>query len=336
MLTFTGERFLPDLKGEIWLEHWHRYALAARLARGKRVLDVACGEGYGSAHLAGVAAAVTGVDVDASAIAHARARYAELASLQFVCASCEALPLGDASVDLAVSFETIEHVNAAEQRAFVRELKRVLATEGVLVMSSPDKREYSDKTGYANPYHVHELYFDEFAALLAESFAHVRWLGQRNVLASAVYPLDDAASADGADALVKVEEGGRTAHTPAPLYFVAIAGHSAHAVQAAAQGASFLLDAEGVVEAEIKAMHARLQAREHDADERGRLMLDAEARDARGREQLARVEAERASFARALAERDDEIARLRRELAARAGLMGWALTPLRKLRRLLG
>ena len=55
-LPFTGERFIPGAKGEIWIEHWHRYHFATRWAKGKRVLDVACGEGYGTALLARVAA----------------------------------------------------------------------------------------------------------------------------------------------------------------------------------------------------------------------------------------------------------------------------------------
>ena len=51
-LTFTGERFIPGTRGEIWMEHWHRYHFASRWVEGKRVLDIACGEGYGSALLA--------------------------------------------------------------------------------------------------------------------------------------------------------------------------------------------------------------------------------------------------------------------------------------------
>jgi 2-polyprenyl-3-methyl-5-hydroxy-6-metoxy-1,4-benzoquinol methylase len=113
-LPFTGERFIPGLKGEIWMEHWHRYHFAARWAAGQRVLDVACGEGYGSALLARGAAHVTGVDVSAQAIAHARSAYADRANLEFVCASCTALPLADASVDVAVTFETIEHIEGQE------------------------------------------------------------------------------------------------------------------------------------------------------------------------------------------------------------------------------
>ena len=72
-LTFTGERFLPEVRGAIWYEHWHRYAAVAPLARGKRVLDAACGEGYGSFLLAQPAQRVIGVDVAPEAIAHAGA-----------------------------------------------------------------------------------------------------------------------------------------------------------------------------------------------------------------------------------------------------------------------
>src|SRR5689334_20789642 len=57
-LPFTGERFIPGTRGEIWIEHWHRYHFASRWVAGKRVLDIACGEGYGTALLARRAAQV--------------------------------------------------------------------------------------------------------------------------------------------------------------------------------------------------------------------------------------------------------------------------------------
>src|SRR5512142_3417824 len=142
-VAFTGERFRPGPPGEIWIGHWHRYHFAARWAAGRRVLDVACGEGYGSALLARSAARVTGVDVSQAAVAHARRTYAGLANLEFVQASCTRLPLADGSIDLAVSFETLEHI--AEQAQFMDELARVLAPSGVLVLSCPNKLEYSDK-----------------------------------------------------------------------------------------------------------------------------------------------------------------------------------------------
>ena len=74
-LEFTGERFTPECEREIWYEHFHRYALAARWCVNKRTLDAACGEGYGSALLADSATSVEGVDISEQAIAHARQRY---------------------------------------------------------------------------------------------------------------------------------------------------------------------------------------------------------------------------------------------------------------------
>jgi SAM-dependent methyltransferase len=175
-LTFTGERFLPNLTGEIWLEHWHRYHFAALAARGARVLDVASGEGYGSALLAATATSVVGVDASADAVAHAQSTYAGLGNVEFVAGDCARLPFADAAFDVIVSFETIEHITA--QRAFLAETRRLLAPGGLLLLSSPNKAEYTDRRGYENPYHVAELYRDELSALLAECYPHTTWFGQ--------------------------------------------------------------------------------------------------------------------------------------------------------------
>ena len=113
-LEFTGERFTPECVREIWYEHWHRYAFALPLAAGKRVLDAACGEGYGSALLATRAASVLGADISDTAIDHARARYGAAVNLRFELADATALDaLPTQSFDLIVSFETLAHV--AEQ-----------------------------------------------------------------------------------------------------------------------------------------------------------------------------------------------------------------------------
>ena len=105
-LAFTGERFMPEVAGQIAFEHLHRYHFAARFCAGKQVVDVACGEGYGSQILSGVADSVTGIDISAEAVAHAAGRYGS-DRLRFVEASAALLPLEDDSVDVVVSFETI-------------------------------------------------------------------------------------------------------------------------------------------------------------------------------------------------------------------------------------
>ena len=107
-MKFTGERFLPNIDGAIALEHLHRYLVASLYVHNKDVLDIASGEGYGSAMLARNAKTVIGVDISEDAIAHATARYAAK-NLEFRAGNAAKIPLEDASVDVVVSFETIEH-----------------------------------------------------------------------------------------------------------------------------------------------------------------------------------------------------------------------------------
>lgn len=235
-ILFTGERFLPACTGEIAYEHWHRYAFARRFAAGKRVLDAACGEGYGSALLGTVAAGVVGVDIDASAIAHAIQRYGEGDRVRFVTGSCSALPLPDASVDAVVSFETIEHLDAADQPKMLVEFARVLKPDGLLVISSPNKRLYSDTRGYVNEFHRHELYRDGLAALLAESFPAQSWYHQRVTPWSAIWSEHPVG---GAEAWVGDASGVASYKPPEGMYFVVVAARSANAVIPVAPGSLF-------------------------------------------------------------------------------------------------
>ena len=275
-LAFTGERFLPGTPGEIWIEHWHRYHFAARWAAGRRVLDVACGEGYGSALLARSAARVTGVDVSQAAVAHARRTYAGLANLEFVQASCTRLLLADGSIDLAVSFETLEHI--AEQAQFMDELARVLSPSGVLVLSCPNKLEYSDKRDHVNAFHVKELYRDELAALVAARFAHSAWYGQRPTFYSLIAPESPAVAGQ----VVEVEES-RPAEAAAalshPLYFVLAASRESAALQAVPAALSVLADRGDWVYRDYEAafrqlrqVAARIETLEREARDRDRLL----------------------------------------------------------------
>ncbi|MDP9132684.1 MAG: class I SAM-dependent methyltransferase [Nitrospirota bacterium] len=182
-LEATGERFLPEMQGTIALEHLHRYAMAKDFAAGKIVLDIACGEGYGSAVLAGVAARVYGVDIAPDAIAHAKTKY-QRPNMEFLTGRCADIPLADGNVDLVVSFETIEH--HTEHEEMFAEIKRVLRPGGLMIMSSPDKLEYTERANHANAFHVKELYAEEFQQLVERYFTHVAILGQRVLYASAI------------------------------------------------------------------------------------------------------------------------------------------------------
>jgi len=218
-LEFTGERFTPECAREIWYEHWHRYQFVQKLASGKRVLDAACGEGYGSALLAGTATSVIGMDIAESAVRHARQRYGRLANLTFEQGDCTALAPVETPFDLIVSFETLEHV--AAQEALVAGFARALADDGVLVISSPDKRTYSDNRGFHNEFHVRELYRDELLALLKAHFPVVQLYAQKLLFQSVVWRED--ASADGpAMAATATAQGVADGLRYDPLYFIAV------------------------------------------------------------------------------------------------------------------
>jgi len=186
-MEFTGERFTPECVREIWYEHFHRYVLAGELASGKRVLDAACGEGYGSAHLARTAKTVIGVDVSQAAIAHASKRY-RADNLEFQLADACNLPFKDDEFECIVSFETLEHLE--DQSGLLKEFRRVLEPGGFALISSPDKAVYSDRHQTENKFHVRELYRDELEALLGEQFPARRLLRQKLVFHSAIWSED--------------------------------------------------------------------------------------------------------------------------------------------------
>ena len=217
-MEFTGERFVPECTREIWYEHWHRYQFASAVAAGKRVLDAACGEGYGSALLARSAQSVVGIDIDADAVQHARARYGN-PNLRFEQGDATALPAFATPFDLIVSFETLEHV--ARQDELVAGFAGALAEDGLLIISSPDKRTYSDQTGFHNEFHVRELYRDEFVALLRAHFPSVRLYGQKLLFQSAIWA--EGAAGEGRAMTATVATGGVEAGLAYdPLYFIAV------------------------------------------------------------------------------------------------------------------
>lgn len=309
-LEFTGERFVPGVAGEIAHEHWHRYAFARRFAAGRRVLDVSCGEGYGSALLADAAAHVTGVDIAPEAVAHARAAYGGRTNVRFVQASAAALPLADASIDVAVSFETIEHLPRALQPRMLAELARVLTPAGVLVLSAPDPAQYSLARGYRNPHHLHEPSRDELDALLAAHFSARRWQRQRRWFGSALWREDrgdmtfEAWTGDGAQVA--------PAELPPAMYVVAVAARDAAALPAPGPALTLFTDRDEAELARVDARAAevlRLDAllAERDA------ALDRQAAHVRHLEQLAayreRIVVERdAQLAATNAARDGAIA----------------------------
>ncbi len=220
-LPWTGERYLPQITGEIQLEHVHRYLLAQEYAKDKEVLDIACGEGFGSALLAKTARRVVGIDIAAEAVRHAAFSY-RIDNVRFQQGSCSKIPLDSNSIDLVVSFETIEHHD--EHKAMMVEIKRVLRPGGVLIISSPDKKEYSILPNYRNPFHVRELFKEEFEDLIRAYFKNLALLSQRIVYGSGIFPDTGAFQITDYD----INDTSCGSHgLPHPLYLILIASDEA-------------------------------------------------------------------------------------------------------------
>jgi SAM-dependent methyltransferase len=181
---------LPARRTEL---HMRRYEFALRNARGMRVVDVACGTGYGSRILAerGDAAKVIGIDTDSRTTDYATRQHAIDDRVRFIVGDATDLPLPDRSADLVISFETIEHLR--EPDAFLAQVARILAPDGRAIISTPND------VG-PTPHHHHSFTRDEFRRLLMRHFLKVEDWGQSeqdeprwNGAPPGIYPLTDEA-----------------------------------------------------------------------------------------------------------------------------------------------
>jgi GT2 family glycosyltransferase/SAM-dependent methyltransferase len=222
-MKFTGERYIPTEQGKIRLEHYHRYALALEVVKEKDVLDVACGEGYGSSLMAGVAHSVIGVDISNDVVDYASNTY-QKPNLAFHQGSVINLNFENASFDVVVSFETIEHL--AEQAQMLAEIRRVLRPNGLLVISSPNRPIYSEESEEHNEFHVKELDFNEFDELLRTQFPTIQYFGQRMLMGSVIQPLEGEQSSFRAWHDNGNEVKPNAGHLADPVYFVALCATS--------------------------------------------------------------------------------------------------------------
>ncbi len=174
-LQLTGERTLPDVPEE---NYWYRrhlvvYEWIASRVGGRRVVDLACGEGYGSAVLARTAASVVGVDANPEAFEHARLKYSG-PKLRF---ERNMLELWGGDVDCVVFLQTIEHVQDPD--AVLERLRALIGPDGVAYVSTPNvltlAPEGEERSG--NPWHVREYRAGEYRALCERHFGSVELLG---------------------------------------------------------------------------------------------------------------------------------------------------------------
>lgn len=172
--SFTGERMIPakNNKQQLYFEHMNRYLFASSFVKEKRVLDLACGVGYGSRMLKDAGAKnVFGVDISEDAVKYAKAKYGTK-GITFIESDATSTNLKTNVFDVVVCFEFIEHV--ANQDDVLKEIKRLLKKDGVLIISTPNKRIYPDK----NKFHKKELDYQQFNRLLTKYFKNVNFWGQ--------------------------------------------------------------------------------------------------------------------------------------------------------------
>jgi SAM-dependent methyltransferase len=173
-LSLTGERTLPDVPAE---NYWYRrhlvvYRWIAERCRGLDVVDLACGEGYGTDVLAGRAASVTGVDANPEAHEHARLKYTR-PGVRFVRDLVESF---DEPCDAVVFLQTIEHVQ--DPREVLDHLRSMLRPGGTAYVSTPNVLTLApDGEQSGNPWHVKEYRAGEFRELCEGSFGDVELLG---------------------------------------------------------------------------------------------------------------------------------------------------------------
>lgn len=163
--------FYEDSHAAYFGDHAARYEFAANYVRGKRVVDAACGSGYGSARLrqAGAAACV-GIDLDGGSVRRNQALYGPL-GIEFIEGNCESHDFKSHAPDIVVSFETIEHIEHPDR--FLEQVKKALGADGLFLVSCPNDEELGN-----NPYHLHSWDLPAFRSLLEGYFDEVLVLGQ--------------------------------------------------------------------------------------------------------------------------------------------------------------
>lgn len=179
----SGERLETFIYARDTIDHLHRYAIAKTYVKNKKILDIACGDGYGSNLLSEEADFVFGVDIDAETIEKAKVKYIKN-NLFFKQGTTSLIPLKNKCVDVVISFETIEHHD--EHNEMMVEIKRVLKPDGIVIISTPDKYYYTDVRNFKNVFHIKELYKDEFKDLICKSFSNVQLLTQKYIDGSSI------------------------------------------------------------------------------------------------------------------------------------------------------
>lgn len=163
-----------------WGEHIHRYHEALKLLpkTNARVLDIACGNGFGSNFLAENGYSVIGADLSEEAIEFCRNKYSSSGASFEICDGTK-LPYNSESFDAVISFETIEHTTKYNE--MLLEFKRVLKKDGIVIISTPNICVNSPSGIIVNPYHTQEWNYEELESMVKSCFDNVKIFGQQYV-----------------------------------------------------------------------------------------------------------------------------------------------------------
>jgi len=182
-LKFTGE-LIPKLNegSAFYYEHIIRYLLACQYTKGKTILDAGCGTGYGSYLISkhGLGKQIQAVDISPQTIIYAKENYGK-SNIDFhVDDILNLKTIKDKTIDLAISFEVIEHIS--KQNKFLLQIKRVLKNKGLFIVSTPNVLTYPK----GNKYHLKELGPNEFKQLLNKHFKNITILNQNFFLSQEI------------------------------------------------------------------------------------------------------------------------------------------------------
>lgn len=316
LIDWTGERCVPWAPDPpVIYEHYHRYLFAAALVRGRDVLDLASGEGFGAALLAESARWVTGVDIEHQTIEHSRGNYSA-ENLKFQVADARELSAFEAaSFGAVVAFELIEHL--AEHDQLLAAIERVLTPDGILIISTPDRMAYSDEREFENPFHVRELTTEEFLSTLRRRFANVRAWGQRVATGSTMWQIGDPVSdVDPAQRFIieRVQDDWRQATGITAMYAIAVASNGElpesppmswlvdagdellHTAERARSSELAIGDQLGAVQRELLATHAMLTDERHALANERRVTAALEDRAAGDGQTIVKLQSELADY----------------------------------------
>ncbi|UGY10673.1 methyltransferase domain-containing protein [Phyllobacterium pellucidum] len=175
--SFMQERYVPGTWSELTAyEHLPRYMFAQQYSIDRRVLDFGCGSGYGAKALSEVADHVVAVDIDDGALEYARTEHSRF-NLEFVKVDDLCDNYSDAQFDLVTCFEVIEHLDELDQKRLLKNFRRLLKPQGLLIISTPNPK--TTELYGENPFHLKEMELDEFSDVLKANFKHTIILDQK-------------------------------------------------------------------------------------------------------------------------------------------------------------